>query len=195
MIALERGDARSIAWDVGGGRGTWRNARATARRSCTRRRATGCDNTANTREAQPLVQAPRVVHPVERVELAARGSRWRARRASASRPAPARAPCRAPPGARRGASLRRCRRARRQRPQRDAADADPAAGEQQASARRRVRAGQRGELLRESLEAEVDVEPRGVFLEQRARMRDVGGRRGLADRVRASSRALARGGA
>ncbi len=63
-----------------------------------------------------------------------------------------------------------------QRTQRDAADGRARrTGEQQAAARRRVGAGQRGELLGESLEAEVDREPRRVFLEQRAGVRDVGG--------------------
>ena len=47
------------------------------------------------------------------------------------------------------------------------------AGEEQAAARRRIRARQRRELLVEALEAQVLVEPARVLLEQRAREREV----------------------
>ena len=60
-----------------------------------------------------------------------------------------------------------------QRSQRDTADGR-ISGEKQTAARRRVFAGKRGELLVEVLEAQVDREPGRVFLEQLARVRDVG---------------------
>ena len=95
------------------------------------------------------------LHPVERVELElAVADRRAPRPATRSRERAARAAVPRARAGRRGASLRRRRgRPRRpgQRPQRDAAErVARRSGEQQPPARRRVGAGQRGQLLRRS---------------------------------------------
>jgi hypothetical protein len=69
-----------------------------------------------------------------------------------------------------------------QRPQRDAGERVMGRSrEQQPAARRRVRTGKLLQLLGESLEAEIDLEPLRVFDKERAGTLDVIGRRRLPD--------------
>ena len=67
-----------------------------------------------------------------------------------------------------------------ERAQPDAADhlaADP--GDQQPARRRRIAAGQLGQLALEALKAQIDLEPLGIGAEQPPHMRDILGRAGF----------------
>ena len=154
---LERRHARFDRLGLRRRRGTW--SRTTTRfrsaASCTRRPATGCDNTANTRRSPAVRTAG--ARRSSRSSVSSFSSRYPIARASSSSVSTRRSaerPCRARPARtyRRFTSpIGTPSRIGGERPQRDAADGGVRRpGEQQPPARRRIGAGQRGQFLARS---------------------------------------------